>query len=158
MSEDTAPPATPKKVLPPPESKPTQGRPKGSTTKAPPKSVGKIEETLNSYIAGLAMAAAASGDDVSAVVLTIRGPGLASAWAELARINPGVRRALERLTTGGAWSGVIMSTLAVAMPIAEAKGVLPPNVPNLWKLSPEEYDLIQDQRRAKEQFMAGVNG
>lgn len=150
--EDTAP--KPRAATPPKDTakeKPT-GRPPGRANAA---SVGKIEEGLTDLFTGLALVAQAGGNDIAFVVLTSRGPKLARAWAELARQNASVRRVIERLMTGGAWGGVIMSSVSVAMPLAASYGVtLPPPLAlagSMFQLTPEEYAEAMQLRTMREQ-------
>lgn len=112
------------KVNPPPEGK-KRGRPKGSTNQS---TINKLENSINEFLAIPAMAFAAAGDQTCAWILAGEdSPGRqwAAAWANLAKESPAVRNALTRMMTGGAWGGVIVSTIMVAMPIAAHHGALP---------------------------------
>jgi len=51
-------------------------------------------------------------------------PGMAKAWAELARVNPGVRRVLMGLTYGGAYRGVLAASLPPLLAILAHHGAL----------------------------------
>lgn len=70
-----------------------------------------------------ALAFSAAGDQYCAEVWNARAPMVASAWFELSKQNPAVKRVLEQLVEGSAWGGVAMSTLALALPIAKHHGV-----------------------------------
>lgn len=109
-----------------------RGRPPGSISQ---KTVDKIEESINEFLAMPAMAFAMVGDNYCAWVLTgfyddeahTPGPGRAWAhsWAQLAKQSPQVRKVLMKMIEGGAWGGVIASTMGVALPIALHHGALP---------------------------------
>lgn len=122
-------PPEPEKKAEPEDSAPKKrrGRPPGSKNQT---SVKKIEDALNEYIAGIAMMFALANDQHCAAVVAQGGPRLAQAWAEVAKQNPAVYRVLERMMQGGAWGGVIISTLAIALPIMEHHNVLPAGLPN----------------------------
>lgn len=138
------PPAEEKPKSPPRDKKPS-GRPPGRANAA---SVGKIEEGLTDLFSGFALAAQFQGNDVAYVILTSRGPKVASAWAELARQNASVRRVLERLMTGGAWGGVVVSTLSMALPLAQSYGA---HVPNPFALTAEEVAQAMELRTMRDQ-------
>jgi hypothetical protein len=134
------------------ERKPT-GRPPGRSN-AGSKTVIAIEEGLTDLFSGLALAAQVQGNDVAYVVLTSRGPKVAKAWAELARQNASVRRVLERMMTGGAWGGVILSSISLAMPLAQSYGVLPPGIPNPFQLTGEEWAEAAQMQTMRQQYEA----
>lgn len=149
------PPAEEKNERKPPRDKKPTGRPAG---RANASSVTKIEEGLTDLFSGFALAAQFQGNDVAYVILTSRGPKVAAAWAELARQNASVRRVLERLMTGGAWGGVVVSTLSMALPLAESYGA---HVPNPFALTAEEVAQAMDLRTMREQVasaFAQTNG
>lgn len=104
-----------------------RGRPPGSKNRT---SYKKIEDSLNEYIGGFALVFAMAGDQHCAAVIAQGGPNLAKAWAEVARQNEGVMRVLEKMMQGGAWGGVIISTLGIALPIMEHHHLLPAGIPN----------------------------
>lgn len=139
------------------------GRPPGRSN-AGSRTVVAIEEGLTDLFSGLALAAQVQGNDVAYVILTSRGPKVAKAWAELARQNVSVRRVLERMMTGGAWGGVILSSVSLAMPLAQSYGVLPPGIPNPFQLSAEEWaeaaaiQTRREQLRAQFEAAAAGNG
>lgn len=69
------------------------------------------------------LAFAAAGDLYCAELWAARSDMLASSWYELSKQNASVRRVLEQLVEGSAWGGVIMSTLAITLPIAKHHGI-----------------------------------
>lgn len=64
-------------------------------------------------------------DEYDGQIIEIYSPGMAKAWAELARVNPGVRRVLIGLTYGGAYRGVLAASLPPLIAIAAHHGWLP---------------------------------
>lgn len=142
--DDTPPKAkTPPRTAKKEGAKPRAGRPVGSTNKS---AVKGIEETLNDALGMAAMAVMASGNFEGAAIIGARGPKLAAAWAELARVNPNVRRVLEKMMKGGAWGSVVISTASIALPLAQTYNVLPQGVPNPFALTPEEFEQAQNMR------------
>lgn len=121
---DVAPKAV--KVEPPAgEEKKKRGRPKGSVSQ---KTVDKIEDSINEFLALPALYFAAIGDMQCSWILTgENSPGRqwAASWAQLAKQSPAVRNALQKMMQGGAWGGVIASTFMVIIPIAAHHGALP---------------------------------
>lgn len=57
-------------------------------------------------------------------------PRLANSLNELAKQNPAVRKNIERLLAGSAWSGVLASVGAIALPIMANHNLLPVELPN----------------------------
>lgn len=133
----------PKRTPPKREDKKPTGRPAG---RANASSVVNIENAMNEFFAAVSMGFQFAGDDVMAVIFASRGPKVAEAWAELARINPGVRKVIEKMLTGSAWSGVAISSLSIAMPVAERYGVFPDNLPNPFALSLDEVAAVTNLR------------
>lgn len=132
---------------------PGSGRPSGRANRT---SVERIENALNDGLAGIALALQFQGNDVAAVIVSERGPKVASAWAELARQNSNVRKTLERLLQGTAWSGVAVSTAAMVMPLMQVYGAYPANVPNPFGLTPAEIAKVELIRRARAEHQTGM--
>jgi hypothetical protein len=82
----------------------------------------KLEEKLEELFSALALPFMLAGDKHCADIIAQGAPKMASAWVTLADENPGVKRVLNKLTEGSAWGGVILSTAAVAVPIAAHHG------------------------------------
>jgi transcriptional regulator with XRE-family HTH domain len=61
-------------------------------------------------------------DEFDGRIIETYGPGMAKAWAELARVNPRVRSVLIGLTYGGAYRGVLAATLPCIVAIAAHHG------------------------------------
>lgn len=125
-NDDTRPKAV--RMDPPPgaeEPKKKRGRPAGSIGNA---KIALIENSLNELLTIPAMAFASMGDEQCAWILAgDNSPGRqwAKSMANLARQSVSVRNVLLKLNEGGAWGGVIVSTLMVGMPIAAHHGALP---------------------------------
>lgn len=71
---------------------------------------------------------------------------IAEAWDNLARTNDNVRRVLRKLTAGGAWGGVLMAHLPIA--IAIGSNHMPGVIPEIH--APSEQAQPQDQPTAPE--------
>lgn len=56
----------------------------------------------------------------------------ASAWAQLARTDKNVANVLNKLITGTAYSGVILATVKMAVPILANHGVVPPEFGSIF--------------------------
>lgn len=63
-------------------------------------------------------------DEFDGMVIRTYAPGMARAWAELARENETVRKVLIGVTYGGAYRGVIAATLPAVLAIAAHHGAL----------------------------------
>lgn len=106
---------------PPPPPRVASGPAAGAkprTTRTP-----ALEAKLQQFCAMPALAFAAAGDQYCAEVWSARSDMLAASWYELSKQNAGVRRVLEQLVEGSAWGGVVMSTLAISLPIAKHHGL-----------------------------------
>lgn len=101
----------------------TGGGGAGAAPKTRPTRTPALEAKLQQMFAMPALAFSAAGDQYCAEVWNARAPMVASAWFELSKQNPAVKRILEQLVEGSAWGGVVMSTLALALPIAKHHGV-----------------------------------
>lgn len=82
-----------------------------------------LEAKLQQFFAMPALAFGAAGDLYCAELWAARSDMLASSWYELSKQNTSVKRVLEQLVEGSAWGGVIMSTLAITLPIAKHHGI-----------------------------------
>jgi hypothetical protein len=58
---------------------------------------------------------------------------LAEAWYKVSQTNATVKRILQSMTETGAWSGAVMSTAAIAIPIMQNHGAIPDSVPHPFK-------------------------
>lgn len=83
---------------------------------------GRLEQSLEELFSALALPFMLAGDTHCANIIAQGSPKMAEAWVKLADENPGVKRVLTKLTEGSAWGGVILSTAAVAVPIAAHHG------------------------------------
>lgn len=92
--------------------------PKGRQTQSQ-----KLESKLEELFSAISLPFLLAGDAHCAGIIAQGAPKMASAWVTLADENPGVKRVLTKLTEGSAWGGVILSTAAVAVPIAAHHGM-----------------------------------
>jgi hypothetical protein len=116
----------PKQDSPPPRepSKETRGRPP------------ILQKQLEEMFLALGMGASVIGDPFDGEVIAENAHELAEAWHKLAQQNSAVKKALEAMMQTGAWSGVLMTTAAVAIPILQNHGAIPPGVPHPFKKPP----------------------
>lgn len=66
-----------------------------------------------------------NGDTYPVAIINQRAPAMAEAWYDLANQNPAVKRVLQRITEGGAWGGVILSSAAMVLPLLQYHGMIP---------------------------------
>lgn len=111
----------------PADPPPPPARPPGTATKS-------LERRLTDFFAAFALPFAMSGDTHCATVIAQGAPRLAEAWGTLARESPAVKRVLDRMLEGGAWGGVIVSTLMIAIPVADHHGLYPKGLPNPFSI------------------------
>ena len=74
----------------------------------------------------LAWGVLAGTSPTDAAAVKLAGPGLVSAWNNLAQENAGVARGIEWLTSGSAYGAVVMATAPLLMQIAANHGRLDP--------------------------------
>lgn len=84
-----------------------------------------LQKRLEEFLATPALVYSFMGDQWAAELITTRTPAMAEAWYDLSTKNPAVKRVLERLLEGSAWGGVILSTMAVTLPLAQHHGLVP---------------------------------
>jgi hypothetical protein len=97
-----------------------------ATGNAPPKPrKGSLEARLKEVFAGTAILPAMAGDSYSAFIIATRSDKFAHDLAEIAAVNPRVKRIIEGFLDGGAYGGVFFSGAALFLPIAWAYGILP---------------------------------
>jgi len=75
-------------------------------------------------------------DDYDGTVVVENAERLAKQLDEIAKNNPGVQAALERLVSGSQWGGVVATFGAVAVPIAARHGLIPQMTPALFRQTP----------------------
>lgn len=98
-----------------------------------------LEAKLTESVKGLGMALATAGQIDDGMILISRGPALCSAWADVAESNAQVKRVLTALVTTGVWSGVILSSASVALPIIQNHGIAN-GVPNPFVLTSDDVE------------------
>ena len=122
-------------VKPPSEKKGESTAKKPAADKSTPKPAPRrtrkptLESELQDVFSTISVAILATGDMYCAEVVATQAEPLAKAWAELAQKHEGVRRVLERMMQGSAWSGVIIATSATVIPIAAHHGAWPKGFP-----------------------------
>jgi hypothetical protein len=103
-----------------------RGRPPGSTNakarKAP------LENRLEEFFTGIAMLVSFA-NETDGMIVAANAKTLATAWGNLARENANVNNALETLLAGNAWSGAVVATAMVAIPILDNHKLLPGSLP-----------------------------
>lgn len=125
----------------PPQAAPTKPRkpdaappkePKQETRGRPPVLQKQLEETF----LGLSMGVAVIGDSFDGEVIAENAHELAEAYYKLSLQNSAVKKALEAMMQTGAWSGVIMTTAAILVPILQNHGAIPAEIPHPFKKPP----------------------
>jgi hypothetical protein len=116
---------------PPEPEKKHRGRPKGSTNKSAgrrPAMTG-VKEGLMAYVgmAGTSLTMFPQTRKDGLVILT-KGEPLVDSLMELAKTNREVANALKAMCIGGAWTGVIVASSMIALPIAANHHLLPGNL------------------------------
>lgn len=113
---------------PPPDTEePKQETPPTPRVSAPGKGPVNLQRKLEMMIVGMGLPFAAAGDEHCAMVFAQRGPVVAEAWANLANESPAVKRVLESMLKGGAWTGAIGATVSLVIPVAAHHGMQIPN-------------------------------
>lgn len=135
-----------------PKSTPKSTGPKGpgstSTVSGKP---GKFHRELAELFSLPALLFEFTGQKYPAYVWNLRITTHAYAWADLAEKNPALKRKLQAMMEGGAYGAVIISGLAVLVPILAYYGIYPSSMINPFALSPAE-------QLEYEGFVQGSNG
>jgi hypothetical protein len=127
-------PADLRTVVDPTENPPTEPKPvledipMATTEQKPPvrPRSGSLEARLAQVFASASPLPALMGDQYSAFIIASRSAKFAHDLAELAKVNPRLKKALEGMLDGGAYGGVLFSGAAMLLPILWAYGVIPP--------------------------------
>lgn len=100
--------------------------PTSPRTKAParPRS-GSLEARLSEAFASVSLIPSFVGDQYSSFIIASRSDKFAHDLAELAKVNPRVKRTLEGLLNGGAYGGLMFSGMALLLPIMWSYGIIP---------------------------------
>ena len=126
-----------------PEEKRGRGRPKGSGGGRKPALTG-VRDGLLGYVgmvgSTLTLFPSTRADGV---VILSRGEPLVDSLLELAKTDKRVAHALRVMCVGGAWTGVIVSASAIALPIAANHGLLPVSISALFSVDENGRDLAQ---------------
>lgn len=124
----TKPPPMKSKDSKPKESKPKSDRPRGR----PP----ELQKQLEDLFLGIALMTGGAINEFDGEVIRDNAESLAENWNKVAQSNAAVKRFLTSMMETGSWSGAIMSTSAVVIPIMQNHGVIPGNIPTPFKTPP----------------------
>jgi hypothetical protein len=122
------PPAKSKDKAPPASKPPKSDRPRGR----PP----ELQKQLEDLFLGIGLMTAGAVNEFDGEVIRDNAAALAENWAKVAQSNATVKKFLTSFMETGAWSGAIMSTAAVAIPIMQNHGAIPGNIPTPFKTPP----------------------
>lgn len=109
-------------------------KPKGA--KAAPRRA-SLETRLSGSLVTLGTVVAATGSAVSpavvndGVLICTHAPNIAAALDKVAKDDPRVAAALERMLTAGVWSGLVAAVLPLAIGIAANHGAIPAHLAGL---------------------------
>ena len=145
------PPANDKRPKDLPKEKPSkEEKPKEGvrgTPSASRTSPGKFHKELAEFASLPALLFEFKGDAYPAYVWNTRITAHAYAWADLAERNPALKRKLQAMMEGGVYGAVIISGLAVLVPILAYYHLYPQGMLNPFALSPAEiadFEAIQN--------------
>lgn len=113
VNDDT--PNPPTEPIPEPDPAPKTPKPKA----------GSLESRLAQAFASVAILPSFAGDQYSSFILASRSQKFSHDLAELAKVNPRVKKTLEGMLDGGAYGGVMFSGAAMLLPIIWSYGILP---------------------------------
>lgn len=136
---DSAP--KPAKVNPPKEAKPAAPKPKPKDS-APPKSdrpkgrPPELQKQLEDMIMTAGLMTAGAINEFDGEVIRDNAASLAESWYKVSQTNATVKRILQSMTETGAWSGAMMASAAIAIPIMQNHGAIPASVPHPFKKPP----------------------
>lgn len=122
----------------------------------PPQS--QLGKALYEQFSMLSLAVMSTGDFYCAKIIALNAAPLATAYDDLAKKNARVKEVLEMIVSGGAWTGAVMATAAVAIPIAQHHGLYPEEWPNPFTLGivpPSEEVTEHDATRPTPGPVAG---
>lgn len=156
-----------KPIIPPAEDKRPKDvprEPEAETPKPPPRSgpkgpgttstasgkPGKFHREVAEFFSLPALLFEFTGQKYPAYVWNLRITTHAYAWADLAEKNPALKRKMQALMEGGAYGAVIISGLAVLVPILAYYGLYPNSMYNPFALTRQEMSEF-------EQFATGSN-
>jgi hypothetical protein len=136
----------------------TKPPPKKSTDKAPPASKPakaerprgrppELQKQLEDLFLGIGLMTGGAINEFDGEVIRDNAEALAENWNKVAQSNAAVKRFLTSMMETGAWSGAIMTTAAVAIPIMQNHGVIPGNIPTPFKTPPH----LQTPQQAAQQ-------
>lgn len=115
---------------------------------------GTLEARLAEAFSGMVFLPAMAGDQYSAFIIATRSARFAHDLAELAKVNPRVKKILEGLLDGGTYGGVFFSGAAMLLPILWAYGIIPPPpidpfAPFYPNVPPEVIAQLQEKQKGR---------
>lgn len=134
MPDDSAPkaskvkPPTPAKANPKSKDKEPSGKPRGR----PP----ELQKQLEELFMGIGLVTAGAINQFDGEVIRDNAESLAKSWNQVAQQNATIRRIIASLMETGAWSGAIMATAGVVVPIMQNHKAIPANVPHPFAKPP----------------------
>lgn len=148
---DSAPKPTPAK---PPKPRKAPQAASASATAKPPKEKSEkprgrppeLQKQLEEILMTVGLMTSGAINEFDGEVIRDNAASMAEAWHKVAQQNATVKRILTSLMETGAWSGALMATGAVAIPILQNHGAIPANVPHPFKRPPHLQPQPQAQR------------
>lgn len=135
--------------------------PKGpGTTSTQSGKPGKFHRELAEFFCLPALVFELRKDYVPAYIWTVRSEPFAYSVADLAERNAALKRWLVRFMEGGAYGAVVMSGLALIVPIAAYYGLYPQTMMNPFALSPQEaadFEQMMQERETRGFSMPGFS-
>lgn len=121
----------------PPKSapKPRSGRATGPGSRPSATSRAKLEAKLTEFFGTTALFVGVFNPNDGEIILR-NAESLAFNWAALAEENAAVKRVLNSLMETNAWSGALLATAAVAIPIMDNHGYIPERFRNIVPSAP----------------------
>ncbi len=127
-------------------AEPTQAEKNAAKDKKPraprnrtPKSTVKLKEGLTDlFIQGGALVYVFNQPDGNAIMQGSE--RLAGSLETLAKENPAIRKALEKMLKGSAWGGVVLASASIALPIAVNHGLIPQELAGIMSLATQEQE------------------
>lgn len=93
--------------------------------RAPKARAGSLEARIAQSLASFSVIPTFVGDPYSSFIIASRSEKFAHDLAELAKVNPRVKKMLENALDGGVYGGVIFSGMAMVIPILVRYGIIP---------------------------------
>lgn len=146
---DTAP--KPTRASPP---KPAKTKAPATATAKPPKEKSEkprgrppeLQKQLEELLMGIGLMTSGAVNQFDGEVIRDNAASMAEAWHKVAQQNATVKRILTSMMETGAWSGAVMATAGIAIPIMQNHGAIPPGIPHPFKKPPH----LEPQQQAQQ--------